>query len=589
MAISLSDKIESMLEQVEKPARYIGGEVGSTDKANYSCRIVLSYPDVYEIGTANQAVQVLYSLINNDTEAWAQRAFCPWTDAAAVMRKMKIPLFSLESWQPVRDADLWGITMQFELTYTNILELLDLAGVPIRSRDRTGADPIVFAGGPAASNPHPMGPFFDFIIIGDGERVIPRVVRIYEESKNLPREEIIGRIAQLDGIFTPGSARTTTRAVVPELSLADAPVQPVVPVMHAVHDRAVLEIMRGCTRGCRFCLAGFWYRPVRERPPDEVSRATACLLEATGYEEASLSSLSTADYSNIASVLRTLAEQDPGVTISLPSLRVDAAVFKLLQLVPVRKGSITFAPEAGSQRLRDVINKQVTDDDIESALTEAFRLGYGTIKLYFMIGLPGETEADLEAIVDVAVAARSIGRRDALSPGRVQINASVSNFVPKPHTPFQWEGMNSRAELERKQKFLRDNMPRKQIRLSMHDIGPSLVEGAVARGGDQTAGAIEAAWRAGARFDAWTEMFDPEAWEQGFAVISSTMEAEAMRSFDEKEALPWDDIDSRVDKKFLLEEKKKAERGEVTTDCRWTGCYSCGVCEGDIEMRMFNV
>ncbi len=575
-----------MLEQVEKPARYIGGEIGSVVKKEYSCRIVLSYPDVYEIGTANQAVQVIYSLVNETTSAWAQRAFCPWTDAAEAMRKMKLPLFSLESWQPVRDADLWGITMQFELTYTNILELLDLAGVPARSRKRTEADPIVFGGGPAASNPHPMAPFFDFIIIGDGELLVPEVIRTYEENRGLSRQEIISRIAGLEGIYVPGTGRPAVRAVVPGLSLRETPLKPVVPVMHSVHDRATLEIMRGCTRGCRFCLAGFWYRPVRERPWEEVCHAAACLLEATGCEEASLSSLSTTDYSNISTVIRKLAEQSPGLTISLPSLRVDADVFPLLQLIPARKGSITFAPEAGSQRLRDVINKQVTSSDIETALTEAFRLGYITVKLYFMIGLPGETEADLEAIVDAAATARSIGRKNAPAPGRLQINVSVSTFVPKPHTPFQWEGMNSRAELQRKQGFLRQNVPRKQIRLSMHDIGPSLVEGAIARGGDMTADAIEAAWRAGARFDAWTEMFDLGAWQQGFRAISSTIETEAMRQFSVEGALPWDDIDSRVDKQFLLEEKKKAERAEVTPDCRQTGCYLCGVCEGDIEMRV---
>ncbi len=585
MQSSLNEKIESMLELVEKPARYIGGEVGSVVKKEYSCRTVLSYPDVYEIGTANQAVQVIYSLINETTGGWAERAFCPWTDAAKIMRETHLPLFSLESWQPVKAADLWGITMQFELTYTNILELLDLAGVPLHSRERTESDPIVFGGGPAASNPHPMAPFFDFIIIGDGELVMPAIIHTFEDNRGLSRNEMIGKIAGLEGIYLPASGRRAVRAVVPALSLSAAPLKPIVPVM-AVHDRATLEIMRGCTRGCRFCLAGFWYRPVRERGRDDVCSAVTGLLAATGYEEASLSSLSTTDYSAIAGVLKTLAEERPGLTISLPSLRVDAAVFKLLGLIPARKGSITFAPEAGSQRLRDLINKQVTASDIEAALTEAFKLGYSTIKLYFMIGLPGETDADLRAIVDIAVAARGIGRRNAAAPGRAQINVSISTFVPKPHTPFQWDGMNSRAELAKKQKFLKTSMPRKQIRLSLHDIGPSLVEGAIARGGDRTPDAIETAWRAGARFDAWTEMFNQQAWDRGFAAISSNVAAEASRLFAENEALPWDDIDSRIDKQFLLAEKKKAAKAELTLDCRWADCQLCGVCEGEIDMRV---
>jgi len=571
---------------VEKPARYIGGEVGSVRKQDYSLLLALSYPDVYEIGIANQAVQILYSLVNHGSSAWAQRVYCPWPDMSALMREKDIPLFMLESWEPVSSADLWGITLQHELTYSNVLEMLDLAGVPLR-QDRRGEDyPLVFAGGPSASNPHPMAAFFDFIIIGDGELVLPRVLAVCEEGRGLSRAEKLERLSGIEGIFVPSRPAPVTRAVAPELGREELPLRPVIPTMQAVHDRAVLEITRGCTRGCRFCLAGNWYRPVRERSAGDICAAAAEVVANTGYGEVSLSSLSATDHSAIREMLRELVESQPGLVVSLPSLRVDPASIRLLKVISSRKGSITIAPEAGSQRLRDVINKQVSDDDIREAVREAFRQGSTTVKLYFMIGLPTETDEDLQGIIDIACEARGIGRRTAEGKGRVRINVSVANFVPKAHTPFQWQGMESRRELERKQDFLRRNMPRKQIKLSLHDLGPSLVEGAIARGTDRTADAIEAAWRAGARFDAWSERFDPEAWGKGFAAISSSVEEEATRSFSLGTPLPWDDIDSRLDREFLLEEWERAERGEVTPDCRWAGCSLCGVCEDDIGMRV---
>lgn len=580
----LSEKIESLLEQVEKPARYIGGEVGSIRKESYDCRVILSYPDVYEIGTANQAVQLLYSLINGATNAWAERAYCPWPDMAALMRAGDVPLFSLESWGPVAEADMWGITLQHELNFTNILEMLDLAGVPQRAAERGDSDSLVFAGGPCASNPHPVGEFFDFIIIGDGEAVIPQVIEICTRERESSRSERLRLLSELEGVFVPSQPRSVIRAAISELPYDTIPLRPIIPSMHSVHDRATIEIKRGCTRGCRFCMAGMWYRPVRERSAEDVCRAVKETIALTGYEEASLSSLSATDHSGIREILTTLMESEPGLTVSLPSLRVDPLSLALLKITRQRRGSITLAPEAGSQRLRDVVNKQVTDADIEAALTEVFASGCTTVKLYFMIGLPTETEADLQGIIDIAVAARRIGRQTAQSPGRLQVNVSVASFIPKPHTPFQWYGMNSAAELNAKHHFLKKNMPHKQIKLAMHDIGASLVEGAIARGGAETAQAIEAAWRAGARFDAWTEYFLPDAWVQGFAAIGSSVEEEATRTFADDAPLPWDDIDSRVTKEFLLEEKEKAERAETTGDCRWDECALCGVCEGDLRM-----
>lgn len=570
---------------MEKPARYIGGEVGSVVKDGAALRFVLSYPDVYEIGTANQAVQIIYSLMNQADDVRAERAYCPWPDMAGLMREAGVPLFSLESWEPVSDADLWGITLQHELTYTNFLEMMDLAGLPLRAVDRGEDDPLVFAGGPCASNPHPVAPFFDFFIIGDGEVVVPLLIDVMRQVSGSSRAEALAAIGGIDGVYIPGVTARVRRAVAPELSAEPLP-RPIVPSMHAIHDRATIEIKRGCTRGCRFCMAGSWYRPVRERSAAAVCAMAGALVADTGYDELSLSSLSATDHSSIKDILVNMTQSHPGLTVSLPSLRVDPDSLRLLNLTPSRKGSITLAPEAGSQRLRDVINKQVTADDIERSLTEAFAMGSTTVKLYFMMGLPTETEADLQGIIDIALAARRIGREVARSSGRVRVNVSVSSFIPKPHTPFQWGGMNSRAELEQKQEFLRRGMPRKQIKLSMHDIEPSLVEGAIARGGEAIAGAIEAAWRAGARFDAWTEGFDFTAWEQGFAAIGSTVEAEAVRDYASDEPLPWDDIDSRLDKQFLLLENERAQRGEVTPDCRWDECTQCGVCEGEIGMRI---
>lgn len=582
----MEKRIESLLERVEKPARYIGGEVGSVVKQDYSLRIVLSYPDVYEIGTANQAVQIIYSLINNHSDAWAERVYCPWPDLSSLMREEGVPLFALESWEPVSGADLWGITLQHELTYTNILEMLDLAGVPLHWEDRGDGDPLVFAGGPSASNPHPVARFFDFMLIGDGEQVVPLVLEACKEGKGLPRRELLERLADIKGIFVPAFPRPVTRAVAAELDYSLIPVRPVIPSMGAIHDRAALEIMRGCTRGCRFCMAGTWYRPVRERSVEDVCRAIGELVAGTGYVEASLSSLSTTDYSCIKEALTSLAQSHPGLTVSLPSLRVDPDAIRLLRLTSSRRGSITLAPEAGSQRLRDAINKQITSQDIEETLAEAFRGGCTTVKLYFMIGLPTETEEDLQGIIDIAELARRIGRQEAASAGRVQVNVSVASFVPKAHTPFQWYGMNGREELAAKHEFLRRNTPRKQIKLSVHDIEPSLVESAIARGGDELAAAIEAAWRAGARFDAWTEKFSLDAWETAFAAAGSSVEQEATRSFAVDAGLPWDDIDSRVTKEFLLEEKERAERGEVTEDCRTGACEACGVCVDEVEMRV---
>lgn len=570
---------------MEKPARYIGGEVGSVVKDGAALRVVLSYPDVYEIGTANQAVQIIYSLMNQAEDVWAERAYCPWPDMAGLMREAGVPLFSLESWKPVSAADLWGITLQHELTYTNFLEMMDLAGVPLRAVDRGEDDPLVFAGGPCASNPHPVAPFFDFFIIGDGEVVVPPLLDVMRQVSGASRAERLAALEGIEGIYIPGVTGTVTRAVATELP-ADPLPRPIVPSMHAVHDRATIEIKRGCTRGCRFCMAGSWYRPVRERSAAAVCAMAGSLVADTGYDELSLSSLSATDHSAIKDILVSMTQSHPGLTVSLPSLRVDPDSLKLLNLTAARKGSITLAPEAGSQRVRDVINKQVTDEDIERSLTEAFAMGCTTVKLYFMMGLPTESDADLQGIIDIAVAARRIGREVARSAGRVRVNVSVSSFVPKPHTPFQWGGMNSRAELERKQEFLRREMPRKQIKLSMHDIEPSLVEGAIARGGEEIAAAIEAAWRAGARFDAWTEGFDFTAWEQGLAAIGSTIEAEALRDYAVDEPLPWDDVDSRVDKSFMLLEKERAQRGEITPDCRWDECTQCGVCDGEIEMRI---
>jgi radical SAM superfamily enzyme YgiQ (UPF0313 family) len=584
----LTDTIESILPGVQKPSRYIGGEPNQVrrDPDSATARIVLSYPDAYEIGISNQALQILYGMINERTGAWAERAYCPWPDMADAMRREQLPLFSLESWRPVRDADLWGITLQHELCYTNVLEMLDLAGVPLHAAERGEDDPIVIGGGPCASNPEPLAPFFDCFLIGEAEHLLLDVVEILERVKG--RRMRMNALARIDGVYVPaaGTSESVERTVYADFSMDTQPTRPIVPYASAIFNRASVEVMRGCTRGCRFCHAGTWYRPVRERPASEVVKAGLETLKCTGYDELSLTSLATSDYTDVDAAIAGLKAEVPDLHLSLPSNRVDTGPVAMTAAASTRQASITIAPEAATQRMRNIICKTIDDEMIYGAVRTAFEQGYTSLKTYFMIGLPRETHDEVQAIVDFGIKARAIGREVLGDNGRFTVHVSVSNFVPKPHTPFQWEGMSSREQLRLKHAYMRRAMPRQQIRLSLHGSETSMLEGAISRGGRHTARVVERAWRDGARFDAWKECYDEGVWMRAFEAEGLTLDGEATREFGEFEPLPWDHIRSGVTREFLLDELWQSRAEAITGDCRWDGCTDCGACTGPVRTRV---
>jgi radical SAM superfamily enzyme YgiQ (UPF0313 family) len=584
---SLEQTIESILPGVQKPSRYIGGESNQVlkDPGTATARIVWSYPDAYEIGISNQALQILYSMVNERTGAWAERAYCPWPDMADAMRREGVPLFSLESWRPVRDCDLWGMTLQHELCYTNVLEMLDLAGVPLHAADRGEGDPIVIGGGPCASNPEPLAPFFDCFLIGEGEDLVEQVVEILERLPD--RRKRMLALARIPNVYVPAlGSHLVDRAVYDSFDISTQPTKPIVPYASAIFNRASVEVMRGCTRGCRFCHAGSWYRPVRERPAEKVVEAGLAALECTGYDELSLTSLATSDYTDVDAAIAGVKAIHPELHLSLPSNRVDTGPVAMSAAANSRQGSITIAPEAATQRMRNIICKTIDDEMIEGAVRAAFEAGYTSLKTYFMIGLPRETHDEVQAIVDFGIRAREIGREVLGESARFTVHVSASNFVPKPHTPFQWEGMAPREQLLLKQSYIRRAMPRQQIKLSLHDPKTSMLEGALSRGGRRTAAVIEDAWRRGARFDAWNECYEEQAWFDAFEAHGTTLDAEAEREFAELDPLPWDHVRSGLSKEFLLDELWQSRAEAVTGDCRWDGCTDCGACLGPIRTRV---
>ena len=578
-------RIESLLATVQKPSRYIGGEVNQVRKPQATALVALCYPDAYEVGISNQALQILYKQVNDRPACAAERVYCPWPDMAEAMRREGIELFTLESWRPVREADLLAITLQAELTYSNVLEVLDLAGIPLRAADRGDGDPLVIAGGPCASNPAPLAPFFDAFFEGESEVAFDRVLGILE---NVPgRAQRLDALAGEPNLYLPGRGRhPVERAIYADFGIETHPRSVVVPYSSAIFSRASVEVMRGCTRGCRFCHAGTWYRPVRERLPEAVVEAGLAQLGCTGYDELSLTSLATSDYTGIVPAIGEIKRRLPTLHLSLPSNRVDTGPVALTAAANARQSSITLAPEAATQRMRDIICKTITDEMIENAIESAFAAGYTSLKLYFMIGLPRETHAEVQGIVDLGIRAREIGRR--ICSGRFSVHVSVSNFVPKPHTPFQWEGMEAREQLAAKQAYMRRAMPTRQIRLSLHDLRTSMLEGALARGGDDLAGVIERAWRLGARFDAWSEMFREDAWERAFAEAGSSIDERATFEFGEWDELPWDHVRSGVSKEFLLDEWWQSQAEVATGDCRWDGCADCGACFGPVRNLLVN-
>ena len=600
----LDKKLEKILPLVQKPARYIGGELNSVikDKNSVDIRYAFCFPDSYEIGMSHLGIKILYSVANDRPDTWCERVFAPWPDMEEKMREEHIPLYALESGDPIKDFDFIGFTLQYEMCYTNVLNMLDLAGLPVRSADRKSLSPIVMGGGPCVCNPEPMAEFFDLFSLGEGEEVNSEIMDLYKEHKKRgsSKEEFLIDAAKIPGVYVPsfydisynddgtiksvtpknGAPEKAVKRVISDLDKVPYPKSFVVPFINVVHDRVTHEIFRGCIRGCRFCQAGFIYRPIREKQPDTINEQCKELIKNTGYDEISLCSLSSSDYTHIEELLTKLLEWTPkeNVNIALPSLRIDNFPEELMQkLLSVRRSGLTFAPEAGTQRMRDVINKNITEEEILSTSRTAFSGGYSAVKLYFMIGLPTETDEDVEGI---GILAKKVVDEFYACPDRpkgrgVTVGTSASSFVPKPFTPFQWEPQATPEQLKQKQEHLKATVPSKKISLAFHDIPTSFLEGVLARGDRRLADVIELAWKKGCEFDSWGEFFKIEVWQQAFDElgIDPAFYAHRRRSFEE--ILPWDHIDFGVSKAFLMREAKKAYEAQTTPHCR-IHCAGCG-------------
>lgn len=595
------------LMHIQKPARYIGGEWNSIvkDHDTVDVKVALAFPDVYEVAMSHLGLKIIYSVINRRNDALAERVYAPWTDMEKMMREKHIPLFSLENKCPVRDFDVLGFTLPYEMSYTNVLNMLDLAGIPVFSKDRGDEYPIIVCGGPCVYNAEPMCDFIDLFFIGESEEAIGEMVDIIKqwkaEGKPGGKGEELRRLAQIEGCYVPAFYEAsyyedgTFRAIKPLRKDVQFPVKkrvirdvdkvavddmPILPHIEIVHDRAVLEMFRGCSRGCRFCQAGMIYRPVREKKESHLQELAERLIQNTGYNEISLMSLSSADYSRLPELVDHLMDkfQNRRVSVSLPSLRVDSFSIDIAKKVQqVRKSGLTLAPEAGTQRMRDVINKGITEENIMEACSNAFKNGWSKVKLYFMLGLPTETDEDLAGIVDLAMRIKNLyhdirGRYDC------RITVSVSSFVPKPFTPFQWMPQCTVAEVERKQQYLKKLFTDRHIRYVYHDAKTGYLEAVLARGDRKIGQVIYTAWKKGCIYDGWTEFFQYDRWMEAFEECHVNPDLYANRDRDEYEAEPWDHIDCGVTKDFLRKEWRMAQKGVHTFDCRRKPCNGCAVC-----------
>jgi radical SAM family uncharacterized protein len=598
---------DSLLYQVTRPGRYTGGEWNAVAKdwEKTGLKFALGYPDLYEIGMSNMALPILYEILNSQPDVLAERFFAPWVDMEAALRAAGLPLLSLESKKPLKEFDVIGFSLDYELTYTNVLNILDLGQIPVLAAERDDSHPLVIAGGSCCLNPEPMSDFIDFFVIGEGEEVLPELVACLREWKQdkAGKKELLAEVAQIPGVYVPrfyeaeyeadGLIKSLTpterpaKAVIERRIVAQLPppvTKPVVPYIEVVHDRGAVEIQRGCTRGCRFCQAGTIYRPPRQRPPAEVVQAVGEIIANCGYNEVSLVSLSSSDYPGIEELVAQLAHSYKDLALSLPSLRIDSFSLKLMESLPSRrKTGLTFAPEAGSVRLRRIINKDITDEQILETAAAASARGWRSLKLYFMLGLPTETTEDIEAMIELVARIRAAGR--GAKGGMPQVRISLSTFIPKPHTPFQWVAQAGAEQLNAKHERLKAGLRRKGSHLSWADPRISLLEAVLSRGDRRLGRVIYDAWQLGASFDAWDERFNYPTWQDAFNKngLEPGFYAHRERSLDE--LLPWAHIDAGVSTDFLKREYRRSLKGEPTPDCRQQACNACGLERWSVDCR----